>query len=72
MAKKVIVKSGNWRPTRSAITPYINYLAVETSLPPDRAERVVVVLSGITHRGFVRGIKSAIKAGADGLEKYLP
>jgi hypothetical protein len=75
--KQAIVTKGVWKATETAVTPYIEFLSKITSLPPDKAERLVILLAhsnghNLTHRGFVRGVKTAIKAGHQGLDKYLP
>ena len=68
------VTRGVWNPTAPAITPYLKFLSEETKLPPARAERVVIALTGgkLTHRGFLRGVKAAVKAGNYKMGKYLP
>ncbi len=72
--KMMVVTKGTWKPTESALTSYIKFLSEETQLERDKAERVVIALTGgkLTHRGFIRGVKAAVKAGHAGMAKYLP
>jgi hypothetical protein len=85
--KQAIVTKGVWKATESPVDAYLDFLmdpqeadtpeVVRTSLPPDQAERVVLFLlrsngHRVSHRGFMRRVKEAIKAGHQGLDKYLP
>jgi hypothetical protein len=76
------VKGGVWNRTESAITPNLEWMKGKkakdgkgtTLTDPAQIERVIIALSGgkLTHRGFIRGVRAAIKAGHDGLDKFLP
>jgi len=72
--RQVVVSNREWKPTESSVTPYLDFL-LKTQLPVDKAERTVLILTGrkLTHRGFIRGIKRAVKQSEYAeLGKYLP
>jgi hypothetical protein len=80
--KVTSVKGGKWNATESAIMPHIEFMKGKkakdgkgTSLTdPAQIERVIRALTGgtLTHRGFLRGVRKAIKQGHEGLDMFLP